>query len=293
MESLKSIDDFVQKKIRNTKTVSKKNNKNESTTIRAPPNSLINSANNVNRNFLNSANLESQKSSNPEVDINELVSKSQDLSSKQNEDNNYKTKLETKKDFVSEPDMETLHEEHNSFEAVIIPELFKDTDISELIQKRNSNEISESSPHSKQNSKFITNQYFETAISNENINITPSKTEKTSTISLNSQTSTDSKAKNNLTLSKNNNMYEEFKKNGKKRLVTMPKVVSNSQPDYSSIHKITQTLKKKHTQSMDQLSYTSYSSLKKAAKKTAKLKKNNKSSNFEPQSNDSNITLSN
>jgi hypothetical protein len=52
------------------------------------------------------------------------------------------------------------------------------------------------------------------------------------------------------------NFYEEFKKNGSKRLINLPKL-SKSHQDYSSIRKSTIGLRKKHTKSVDRMSYSS------------------------------------
>jgi hypothetical protein len=63
------------------------------------------------------------------------------------------------------------------------------------------------------------------------------------------------KASSTQTIEKKN-FYEEFKKNGTKRLINLPKL-SKSHQDYSSIRKSTIGLRKKHTKSVDHMSYSS------------------------------------
>ena len=65
--------------------------------------------------------------------------------------------------------------------------------------------------------------------------------------------------------------YEEFNKNGTKRLIKLQNL-SKSYQDYSSIRKSTNVLRKKHTQSVDRMSYTTI-----ASNKNNEIKKPNSS----------------
>ena len=54
--------------------------------------------------------------------------------------------------------------------------------------------------------------------------------------------------------------YEEYRKDGSKRLIIAPKLLSKSHPAYLGIHKNSSIFKKKYTKSVDRMSYNSISS---------------------------------